>query len=224
MKKYILITLIILNLMISPSYSATIMRVIALEPFNTDTPSDRISFKLKKDYVLGDYEFKSEDIFKCNVTKVIRQKRLRRNAKFFVEPYAYVSGDEEEKQIEVKLNGKYIKGILTKEELKQLDKGEIAMQAAMKAGGAYVKTVVPGYSFIKGMVLNEEGNVIKSGVKGVYKDSPLVYLERGKAVYIEPDDEFNLLFKKPKRLKKSKDIVREVPSEVTENPEEKSEE
>ena len=182
MKKNILITIILLNLIILPSYSVTIMRVIALDSFNTDTPSETISFKLKKDCKLGDYEFKSEDIFKCNVTKVIKQKRCKRNAKFYVEPYAYISGDEEEKQIAAKLNGKYIKGVLTKEELKQLDKGEIAMQAAMKAGGAYVKTVVPGYSFFKGMVLNEEGNIIKSGVKGVYKDSPLVYLERGKAV------------------------------------------
>ena len=222
MKKYILTTLIVLNFIALPSYSATIMRVIALEEFNTVAPSETISFKLKKDCTLGDYEFKSGDVINCNVSKVVQPKRGKRNAKFYVEPSTYIS-DEEEKQIETKLKGKYIKGVFSKEEIKQLNKGEIAMNAAMKAGSAYIKTVVPGYSVVKGMILNEEGNVVKSGIKGAYKDSPLVFFERGKEIYLEPDDEFSLLFSKPKQEKKQKDKVEE-PVNETEIPIEDTEE
>ena len=45
------------------------------------------------------------------------------------------------------------------------------------------------------MIKNEDGNRIESGVKKVYKDSPLSYVEKGEELNIRPNDKFYLIFK-----------------------------
>lgn len=224
MSKKVFILLLIINMSIISVNAASIVKVIAQNEFSTQVPSEKMNVKLKKDYNLGNYEFKSGDILECNITKTVRPKIGKRNARFYVEPYAYIS-DEEEIQIETTLKGKYVKGIISKEDLVEADKGKIAKKVAIKAGDTYMKTMVPGYSVVKGMVLNEEGNIVKSGLKEVYKDSPFSFLGKGRDVYILPGEEFCLMFSKPKDMKKSKDLTEEEQqAEVTEITEENTEE
>ena len=177
--------------------------------------------QLKKDCSIEDYEFKSGDIIKCNVTKVVRPKCFKRNARFYVEPYAYISNDKEN-EIKTKLQGKYSRGVVSKEDIKEIDKAKAAKQAAVKASEAYIKTIVPGYSVVKGMVINEEGNIIKSGIKSAYKDSPLAFCEKGKDIYLEPNDTFCLSLKKLKLSKKTEIIQEEEVEEVENSAEKKS--
>ena len=47
----------------------------------------------------------------------------------------------------------------------------------------------------EGMIENEEGNRIQSGVKKVYKESPLSYVEKGQELKMESGDSFYLIFK-----------------------------
>ena len=223
MKNYILV-IIILNLLILPAYSTSNkVKVAVLEEFSTENPADKINLILKKDFTIENYELKDGDILKCNVSKVVPPKHFKRNAKFYVKPYAYIS-NEDEIDIETNLQGKYSRGIVSKEDLKEIDKGKAAKQAAMKASETYIKTMVPGYSVVKGMILNEEGNIVKSGIKSAYKDSPLAFCERGKNIYLEPDDTFYLTFKKVKHSKKSEITLKEETEEAENSIENKTEE
>ena len=78
-----------------------------------------------------------------------------------------------------------------------IDKGDIALSAASTAGGILLN--IPGLgqavSFVKGAVKDPDENRLKSGVKQIYKDSPLSYIEEGKEVVLAPDSIFVLKFK-----------------------------
>ena len=193
MKKGILLTVLALMFSISAASAAVQMKVTAVNEFETDKPTKTINVKVNEDIALGDYEIKAGDILKCNVLEVTDPKRGKRDANFYVQPYAYVSGGTV-KKIDETICGRYSKTVLSKEELKNLPKLQIAEKAALTVGSFYIKGLSQGVSLAKGVITNPDGNRVKSGVQQVYEDSIISYVEKGKELDIMPGDEFYFIF------------------------------
>lgn len=209
MKKRILCMLAVLLFSItSANASSDKVHVSALESFSTIHPSSKIDVKVIADSNIGKYELKTGDVIHCNVVKVTDPKRGKRAASFAVCPISYTS-NEHTVRIEDNFYGKYASKIISKEELKNVDAKQVGKKAARSVGNYFVKGIAPVASLAEGMIKNEEGNRLESGVKQVYKDSPLSYAEKGKQVELEPGEQFYLIFK-PSKSKNTEDIIEEA--------------
>ena len=186
--------LIALMLSTAVTYAAENVKVSALENFETTSPSQTIDVKVLAPAVLGNYSLNEGDIIHCQVLDVSRPTRGKRDASFIVKPLSINS----ETQIEGDFVGGYSKRVLSKEELKNLDKKDVAIGAAKTAGNFFVKGFGQGISFAQGVVQNKGEKPIRSGLKKVYKDSPLSYAEKGQELSITPEDTFYFVFKEAK--------------------------
>lgn len=196
MKKILLsiLALLISNMICSAS---TNIKVEAMENFNTAAPSQVLDVKVLNDTKVNEHSLKSGSTLRCKVVKIVPPKRGKRNASFYLMPYQYVDGWNVV-TIQNEYIGKYSKSVISKEELKNLDKGKAVKGVASTVGGYFVKGLGQGISFTQGVIQNEEGNRLVSGVEQVYKDSPLSYIENGNEVEIKTGDIFYLKFKSNK--------------------------
>ncbi len=186
--KKIFICFTFLALLSSPAFAKAI-KVSALQPFGTENPSETL-----KVMALETVEFKNGIIFKDGaiikgkVFDVTDPKRAKRNATFKFQPVEYTYNGKTTVINNEEFIGRYSPVI---------DKGDIALSAASTAGGILLN--IPGLgqavSFVKGAVKDPDENRLKSGVKQIYKDSPLSYIEEGKEVVLAPDSIFVLKFK-----------------------------
>ena len=186
--KKIFISFVFLALLSSPAFAKAI-KVSALQPFGTENPSETL-----KVMALETVEFKNGIIFKDGaiikgkVFDVTDPKRAKRNATFKFQPVEYTYNGKTTVINNEEFIGRYSPVI---------DKGDIALSAASTAGGILLN--IPGLgqavSFVKGAVKDPDENRLKSGVKQIYKDSPLSYIEEGKEVVLAPDSIFVLKFK-----------------------------
>ena len=183
------------------------IHVAAVEEFDTIKPLQQIDVRVIEPSALGSYLLKSGDIIHCNVIKVTDPKRGKRSASFAVCPTSYTT-EGNTVAIEENYYGKYASKIISKEELKNVDKAKIGKKAVLTAGNFVVKGFSSAVSMTQGMIKNEEGNRLESGVKQVYKDSPLVYVEKGEELEIKPGDSFYLIFK-PSKSKNTSDIIKQ---------------
>ncbi len=180
------------------------VNVEAVSDFSTKNPVEEIDVKVVKDSKIGTYELHAGDVIHCKVLKVIPPKIGKRAASFNVSPLSYTS-EGQTTVINEQFSGKYFKKVLSKETIKTMDKKKAGIKAATTVGGFFVKGVAPAVSLAEGMIINEDGNRLESGVKQVYKDSPLSFLEKGKYVELKSGEEFNLFFKQLKNKKSSKE-------------------
>ena len=186
--KKIFICFTFLALLSSPAFAKAI-KVSALQPFGTENASETL-----KVMALETVEFKNGIIFKDGaiikgkVFDVTDPKRAKRNATFKFQPVEYTYNGKTTVINNEEFIGRYSPVI---------DKGDIALSAASTAGGILLN--IPGLgqavSFVKGAVKDPDENRLKSGVKQIYKDSPLSYIEEGKEVVLAPDSIFVLKFK-----------------------------
>ena len=212
MKKKSLIYILSLFLSISTVFAASDkIHVAATEEFNTANPSKTINVRVIEEGTLGSHLLKADDTIHCNIVKVTDPKRGKRAASFAVCPISYTS-DGYTNQIKENYYGKYAEKVLSKEELKNVDAMKVGKKAAVSVGNHFVKGVAPAISLAEGMVKNEEGNRLESGMKQVYKDSPLSYAEKGQELKIKPGDTFYLIFK-PSKSKNPSDIGEDVSEE-----------
>ena len=193
MKKGIILTILGLIFSITTVSAAVQMKVTAVNEFETDKPTKTINVRVNENITLGNYELKAGDVLKSNVLEVTDPKRGKRDAIFYVQPYAYDS-DGVTKNIDETIYGKYSKTVLSKEELKKFPKLQIAEKAAVTVGSFYIKGLKQGVSLAKGIITNPDGNRVKSGVQQVYEDSIISYVEKGKELDIKPGDEFYFIF------------------------------
>ena len=184
------------------------VHVSMVDNFDTANPAEKIDVNVIEDSTLGGHILKAGDILHCNVIKVTDPKRGKRSATFAVCPTSYTSG-EETITIEESYYGKYADKVLSKEEFKNIDKVKVGKKAVLTVGSHFVKGLTTGVNLAEGMIKNEEGNRIKSGIKEVYKNSALSYTEKGEELDIESGEKFYLLFK-PSKSKKAADITEEV--------------
>ena len=188
---------VLLALSTSAVFAAENVKVSALENFSTLEPTSHINVKVLSNTKLGQYELSEGDVLNCEVLKVSHATRGKRDASFVVKPVS-ITANEETIQIEEDFVGGYSKKVLSKEELKNLDATDVAIGATKKVGGYFIKGFGQGISFAQGVVQNGGEKPIRSGLKKVYKDSPLSYVEVGQELSITPDDTFYFVFKEVK--------------------------
>ena len=195
MKNKILFWLFSMLLSISMVNAATDkIHVTMVGEFDTVNPSKTIDVKVLEDNIMGNHVVKTGDIIRCNVLTVTDPKRGKRKASFTVRPMEIISNGETT-VISENLCGKYAEKIISKEELKKIDKLKAGKKAVLTVGNHFVKGLTAGVTLAEGMIENEEGNRLESGVKKVYKESPLSYVEKGEELDLETGESFYLIFK-----------------------------
>lgn len=192
-KKFCLILACLLFQM-TAAFAAVQMKVVAINEFRTDKPSDSLEVRVMKDTELGRYTIAQDSALHCKVMKIIDPKRGKRNATFFVQPLYYIEGDKTIK-IEDEIYGKYSKHVLSKEELKNIPTYKVMKTAALAVGSYFIKGLSIAYSFGEGIVKNEQDNRLKSGVVNAYESSPLSIISEGEQLDIKVGDDFYLVFK-----------------------------
>lgn len=208
MKFKFVCTLLSFFIISSAAFASDRIHVSAVEEFNTTNPKPSLDVKVLEDSYLGAILLKEGDVIHCNVVKITNPKRGKRSASFVVCPISYTT-EENTKTIEQNYYGKYASKAVTKEELRNIDAVKVGKKAAITVGNHFVKGVAPVASLAEGMIKNEENNRLESGIKQVYKDSALSYIEKGADLTIEPEDKFYLIFK-PSQSKKASDIEQEA--------------
>ena len=194
MKKKIFALFLCFLLQISASYAATQLKVIALEEFQTENPTDTIDVKVLNSDTLGKYNLETGTVLHCNILAVVDPKRGKRNASFYVQPTQYTYNGETY-TIKEDLYGKYSKFVLSKEEIKNIPPGKVIKSAALSVGNYFVKGLSIAYSFVEGVAKNERDNRLKSGVVNAYEHSPLSLVSEGEQLDIKVGDDFYLVFK-----------------------------
>lgn len=195
MKNKILFWLFSMLLSISMVNAATDkIHVTMVGEFDTVNPSQTIDVRVLESNTLGNHVVKTGDIIRCDVLTVTDPKRGKRKASFTVRPMEIISNGETT-VISENLCGKYAEKIISKEELKKIDKVKAGKKAVLTVGNHFVKGLTAGVTLAEGMIENEEGNRIESGVKKVYKESPLSYVEKGEELDLEAGESFYLIFK-----------------------------
>ena len=174
--------------------AAVQMKVIAINEFRTDKPSDNLDVRVVEQTELGEHTIGGNSILHCKVMKVIDPKRGKRNATFFVQPLYYIEGDKTVK-IDDEIYGKYSKHVLSKEELKKIPPFKVMKSAALAVGNYFIKGLSIAYSFGEGVVKNDNDGRLKSGVVNAYESSPLAYISEGEQLDIKAGDDFYLVFK-----------------------------
>jgi len=195
------------------------INVESVSDFSTKNPSEVIDVKVLNDAKIGSYELQTGDIIHCKVLKVKPPRIGKRSATFIVSPDSYTS-KEQTTVINEYFNGKYLRNVLTRKELAKIDKKKAGIKAVVKVGSYMASGVAPAISLAEGMILNEDGNRIKSGVKQVYNNSVFSYLQKGKDIELEPGEDFYLIFR-PVKNKKTKTKDNEI-EQVTEKPTEEN--
>ncbi len=189
--------LIILSCMFAKANAQTVM-VSALNEISTAKPTATVSVKLDEPLTITNEQILNSGVIITGaLTDIKRPKRLKRNAKFSIEPKTYT--DE---------NGEVCKISKIKATYKtKPDKKSLAKKAALKAGGLVVKGLTPQVAIIEGAIKNEEGNVVKSSLKSLYKASPLSYVEKGNDIDIKPEQQFYLKFADTTKSKKGSNNI-----------------
>ena len=186
MRKYLLLFLI--NLLCAPAF-AGLVSVKSMEDFSTKNPPKTVKVEVVKPFNLSkDLRFEKGDIIEGEI-KVKAPKRLKRNASFSLNNLYYAGNGSEFEPLK-KYNANYFKPISA---------GDVAKGAAKKATNAVVPGISTGYSVIKEIKANEEGNLAKSTVVSLYDNSPLSFFSKGKDLEIKKEDTFDLFFKKSKK-------------------------
>lgn len=165
------------------------LHVQAISDFSTENPSEFITFKaLNAIELSSDIKLWGGYVVKARVDEVIPPKRLKRNASFKIIPVSFIDNEGKIYQISEEFVGKFSPKF-------ELNKAELAKNAALGVGSYFVKGLSIGYHAVEGAVKNEEGNRAKSSVVSVYKNSPLSYVENGQELEIKEGDLFSFTFK-----------------------------
>ena len=194
MKNKYLLSLIMLVFSLASANAADNVKVIANSEFSTTNPTKTIDVTIAETSLIGTNALHENDILHCNVIKITGPKRGKRAASFVVAPVSF-SSEGVTKKISGNYYGKYAEKVLNKERLKNIDAKKVGTKAAISVGNHFVKGVAPAVALAEGMIKNEDGNRLESGVKQVYKSSPLSYADKGQNVVIKPGDNFYLVFK-----------------------------
>lgn len=201
MKNKIILSILSMVLTILTAQASDKVHVAAIEEFSTNNPPKTVDVRVVDTSTMGHYILKKDDILHCNVIEVTNAKRGKRAASFTVCPTSFTSEGQTTK-IDENYYGKYSAKVFSKEELKNIDKMQVGKKAAVTVGNHFMKGVAPAVSLAEGIIKNEDGHPLQSGIKQVYKDSPLSYVEKGKELDLTSNDEFYLIFKSSK----SKDV------------------
>lgn len=146
--------------------------------------------------ILEGNEFKNGIIFEkgtvlnAKAAKMVDPKRGKRNGYLIIDPVSYTIPSTGETR---KIDDEY--WVANVYGYKPFDVKNAVIGAGLFAGGMFVKGLGQVYYFGKGIIKPEDGeNRLKSGVKSVYKNSPLAYIEEGEELNIKTGDVLLLKF------------------------------
>ena len=194
MKKIIYFLVFII---MSPVFAADKLHVSAMNDFSSINPTQNFQVMLVEDGVLNGVYMLRGDILNCTLNKTTNPTRAKRDAKIYFNVISY-SDKKGTHQIEPKMIAKYAEKVLSVEEVKKTPPKKIAKKAVSTVGNLFVTGFSYGVSFVNGVKENKEDNRLKSGVKQVYDDSFLSYVEYGHEVQIKEGQEFYFIVKKAK--------------------------
>ncbi len=187
--KRLIITLTILFVTACTAFAED-MKVMALSDFSTAAPKE-IQVKVLQTMLLDeDIKIEAGSIVTGDMIDVIPAKRLKRDATFSFMPTSFKTPNNER----YKINKKYIGKFSPKFEL---DKGELAKNAALSIGDMFMSGLSTGFYAVQGAVKDEKGNRLFSAVNNVYKNSFFSYVEKGGDTYIKAESLFTFKFKDP---------------------------
>ena len=181
----------------SPVFAADKLHVSAMNDFSTVNPTANFQVMLIEDGILNDVYMLRGDILNCTLKKITKPTRAKRDAKIYFDVVSY-SDKKGTHEIKPKMVAKYAQKVLSVEEVKKTPPKKIAKKAVSTVGNLFVTGFSYGVSFVDGVKENKEDNRFKSGVKQVYDDSFLSYVEYGHQVDIKEGQEFYLIVKKSK--------------------------
>lgn len=165
--------------------------VESLENFSFESKENTVKLKVIQENVFENgIKFEKDSIITAKVAKIVDPKRGKRNGYLIVDPVSYTLPSL---KAEKKITDKYwFANVLG---YKPFDIKNAAFDAGLFAAGMFVKGIGQIYYFGKGIINPEDGeNRLKSGVKNVYKNSPLAYIEEGQEVNISTGDILLLKF------------------------------
>ena len=191
MKKIILSFFIMIITTLS-SNAETIIGT-ALTDFSTATPKEYFAVKIDEGFTVDNFKTYNKDtIFYGKIIKVENGKRGKRMGYFVFSPthYADAKGsyimDKKNQQIKVS----FYKPFDKEHAMKSIANTGVTTAAGQLLG---IPLLSQSISFIKGVVKPEENtNRVVSGVKKVYKDSPLTLVEKGDELIIHPGQQVKL--------------------------------
>ena len=194
MKKIFYCFIVFVMTAISANASETALG-IALENFSTANPAKHFEVKLTEPVILSDTQkFPTGTIFYGTVTIVADGQVGKRLGYFEIHPTKYQTPEGEF----------YIKNhalIIKISNYEPLDKKKAAKKVATTGvttvAGKVLKVpgLSQGVSFVKGVVKSDEGErKIVNGVKQVYEDSPLSFVEKGDSLNVHNGEQVKLHF------------------------------
>lgn len=164
------------------------MKVMALNDFSTDKPSE-IRVKVLETMTLDEGVVIPEgSVVTGNMVDVIPAKRLKRDAQFSFQPLSYTTPQNERYTINKVYKGKFSPKF-------ELDKAKLAKSAVLSVGNHLMTGFSTGVHAVKGAIDNEQGNRLVSSVNNVYEHSFLSYIEKGGATCIKAESLFSFKFK-----------------------------
>jgi len=186
--------LIIFCLLMLQVQAAQKIHVTSLEDYNSILPNQTFRVKVIEDAFLNDIPIVKGDILNCSLKEIKSPKRAKQDAKIYLEINSYEDSKGIHKFFDV-IVAKYAKKIIDKNTIKEISPKETAIKAGGIIGDFFVTGFSQAVSFTKGVVKNEEENRFKSGVKEMYDDSILSYVEYGNEIMIKEGDKFYLIAK-----------------------------
>lgn len=183
-------------LLFSQAFALDKLHVKALEEYNSTNPNKKFKVEIVESNVLNENIVLLEgDILNCELIKIKDPTRAKRDAKIYFKIVSY-ENPRGLHLISENLIAKYAKTVLNKERVKQVKPKNVVKKVGGTVANFFVQGASAGISFVDGVVENKEDNRLKSGVKQVYDDSFLSYIEYGEDIDIKIGDIFYLVTKK----------------------------
>lgn len=179
MRKILLLLLLLLTS--SAVYAANVV-VESLTDIDASNPQKPFSVKVLEQAEFSDIVFEENSVINGEVIKLVGPKRGNKDAYIVIRPESYTKDgatvDIKDEYIEAKVIG------YSKPDFKKT-----VLDAGLTVGGHFVKGLGQIFYFSKGLISPNEGQSrAASAVQNVYKNSPFVYIEKGKEVQIEAGD------------------------------------
>lgn len=180
---YLFIILLFAN---STAALAQTVMVQSLDNVSTVNPPKFLTVKLLSDVQLDEnLVVKCGTIITGRIIDVEDPKRLKRDADFSFRP---ISIEDTEGNYTV-ISDYYVGEYTTK-----LEPVKVAKTAALSLGNCFVKGFSLGYNALESAIVDEENDRLKSTAIGLYKKSPVSYVEKGNDILINKGEIFYLKF------------------------------
>jgi hypothetical protein len=183
MKKFLIILLLFL---LAHCYAINIVVQSKKDVVKNTKNADFSAIVIQGASFKNNYGFYKDDIINGKIISYSEAKRAKRSAYFIVSVDSVYRNNQKLKYDYSEIEAKVIK--FSEKDMKKLGV-KAGVTAGLHAAGHYIPGVSPIYYFTKGFVKPEkEETRFASGVKSVYKNSPLSYVEKGDELTIKNDD------------------------------------